>query len=325
MEILFFAIEISLSMYNIFSLHFQVIFFTAVNFLPLGLMAALFRISLVTMAAIASRIIEKERFTIFRAAAVVLGITGILLMTQPKFIFDGKEKVTNTSINNQTVIVTNVTNFNTANISNGTTPKESDKDDSNSLLPSANLPSDVRLYIGIALTIFAAFLGILQGVCMKRRRLVDYCVWKISFWIGVMGLVWTTCLSFALENTVFIVSAYDLGLVACYAVMASAHSFTFLFSLKKTSYLIVAIIMVTQIVFNLLAQYTFLKHVFPGKHNAIEIVGGVLVMLAAALPTSSEIINTNNDLCCSQKGKNHFLKESDREKSKDAQELKEML
>ena len=136
------------------------IFFTAVNFLPLGLMAALFRISLVTMAAIASRIIEKERFTIFRAAAVVLGITGILLMTQPKFIFGGKEKVTNTGVKNQTVIVTNVTNFNIADISNDTTPKESDEDDSNSLLPSANLPSDVRLYIGIALTIFAAFLGI---------------------------------------------------------------------------------------------------------------------------------------------------------------------
>ena len=150
-------------------------------------------------------------------------------------------------------------------------------------------------------------------------------MWKISFWIGVMGLVWTTCLSFALENTVFIVSSYDLGLVACYAIMASAHSFTFLFALKKTSYLIVAIIMVTQIVFNLLAQYTFLKHVFPGKHNAIEIVGGILVMLAAALPTISEIVNTNPNFCCSQKGKNHFLKESDREKSKDAQELKQML
>ena len=219
------------------------------------------------------------------------------------------------------MIVTNVTNFNFAD----TTPKDSDEDDSNSLLPSANLSSNVRLYIGIALTIFAAFLGILQGVCMKRRRLVDYCVWKISFWIGVMGLVWTTCLSFALENTVFIVSSYDLGLVACYAIMASAHSFTFLFALKKTSYLIVAIIMVTQIVFNLLAQYTFLKHVFPGKHNAIEIVGGVLVMLAAALPTISEIVNTNPNFCCSQKGKNHFLKESDREKSKDARELKQML
>ena len=100
-------------------------------------MAALFRICLVTMAAIASRIIEKERFTIFLAAVVVLGIIGIILMTQPKFIFGGKEKLTNTSINNQTVIVTNVTNFNTANISNDTTPKESDKDDSNSLLPSA--------------------------------------------------------------------------------------------------------------------------------------------------------------------------------------------
>ena len=188
-----------------------------------------------------------------------------------------------------------------------------------------NLPSDVRLYIGIALTIFAAFLGILQGVCMKRRRLVDYCVWKISFWIGVMGLVWTACLSFALENTVFIVSAYDLGLVACYAIMVRPIRLRSLFALKKTSYLIVAIIMVTQIVFNLLAQYTFLKHVFPGKHNAIEIVGGVLVMLAAALPTISEILNTNPDFCCSQKGKNHFLEESDREKSKDAQELKEML
>ena len=293
-------------------------------------MAALFRISLVTMAAIASRIIEKERFTIFRAAAVMLGITGIILMTQPEFIFGEKGERTLPETDNQTVIFTNVTSITSINllpISNDTSSKSIETaktDSSNSLLPSSNLPSNVRLYIGIALTAFAAFLGVLQGVCMKRRRLVDYCVWKISFWIGVMGLVWTTCLSFALENTVFIITVKDLSLVACYAVMASAHSFTFLFALKKTSYLIVAIIMVTQIVFNLLAQYTFLKHVFPGKHNAVEIIGGILVMFAAALPTISEIMNTNPK-CCSRKRQKQDSNRNHKDMIKDAEEMKEML
>ena len=48
-------------------------------------------------------------------------------------------------------------------------------------------------------------------------------------------------------------------------------------------------------------------------------------MFAAALPTISEIVKANLDFCCSQKGKKYILQESEIEKSKDAQELKEML
>ena len=50
-------------------------------------MAAVFRISLVTMAVFASRIIERESLSIIRIVAIVLGIFGIILMWQPTFIF----------------------------------------------------------------------------------------------------------------------------------------------------------------------------------------------------------------------------------------------
>ncbi len=70
-------------------------------------MAAIFRISVIAMASVASRLIEKERFTIFRFIAVILGIIGILLMTQPEFIFGAKQpdKMNGTDSINSTGLV----------------------------------------------------------------------------------------------------------------------------------------------------------------------------------------------------------------------------
>ena len=69
------------------------------NSLPLGLMAAVFRISLVTMAVFASRIIEKESLGIIRIVAIFLGIFGIILMLQPAFIFGAHATDTDFEIN----------------------------------------------------------------------------------------------------------------------------------------------------------------------------------------------------------------------------------
>ncbi len=359
------------------------------NFLPLGLMAAVFRISLVTMAAVASRLIEKERLTVFRLLAVTLGIVGIVLMTQPEFIF-GKSRgsdakgVNNTQIEVAMVLnttgalqnnthSTSVGNYSVARVGSSVTdgegelataPMEATSRDhqtsentlsrvttpsnghkatdqgilnttpapegysirnnasggsaenpdtrsrSKSLISTDNLSERQKLSIGLALTVLAAFLGIMQGICMKRRVLTDYCVWRISFWVAVSGLAWTLVLSFSLEDVVFITESRDLLFVACYAVLATAHSLTFLYALKRASYLIVAVIMVTQIVFNLIAQYTVLRGIFPGKHNAVEIVGAVLVAIAALLPTVTEGLR-RRPTAASRRNKDYTLSSQD--------------
>lgn len=71
------------------------------------------------------------------------------------------------------------------------------------------------------------------------------------------------------------------------------NQFTLLYALNKASYLIVAIILVTQIAFNLLAQYTVLSSIFPGKHNIMEIFGGIIAMIAAALPSVKEALTAH--------------------------------
>ncbi len=272
----------------------QVIFFIAVNFLALGFMAALFRLSLVTMAAIASRIIEKEPFTKERAIAITLGMIGIVLMAQPDFIFahisktngaddlrnaTGKEFLNKSEPEQLYVIKNEDIKKNASEVSTST---------SKSLFPTENLSDEAKTYIGVCLTVFGAFLGVLQGICIKRKSLKDYCVWKLLFYIGVVAVVWTTSFSFSFEKVVFIPSIVDLSLVFAYAILASSHSFTFILALKRTSYLIVAIIMVTQIVFNLIAQYTVLHSLFPGKHKVFEVIGALFVMVAAALPPTAE-------------------------------------
>ena len=307
-------------------------------------MAAVFRTSLVTMAAFASRIIEKENLNIIRIAAIILGIFGIILMWQPEFIFGENDTgsdvemihmqtssnvtqmesmnitpslddTTDTDVETVTISTSsNITNIPALQIKvlrrdekNVTTDSMNaassnqmtsstlvpSLNDRKSLVPTENLSDNVKLYIGLAITISAAFLVVMQGVCMKRRQFMDYSVWKLMFWVGVTGIVWTSALSFALEDTVFIMDAEDLSLVASYAILASLHMYTFLYALNITSYFIVAIIMVSQIVFNLIAQYTVMAHIFPGQHNIIEIIGAMAVMMAAILPTAWEMFVAN--------------------------------
>ena len=50
-----------------------------------------------------------------------------------------------------------------------------------SLIPTENLSDDVKLFIGLAITVSAASLGVMQGICLKRRQFVDYCIWKTTF------------------------------------------------------------------------------------------------------------------------------------------------
>ena len=328
---------------KIFYFLLQVLFFTGVNFLPLGLMAAVFRISLVTMAVFASRIIEKESLSIIRIVVIFLGIFGIILMWQPAFIFGAHvtdtdfemnvmpisanitqtESMSNrpttdntTDADVETIALTtyvnvtmipllptedsfhhegnvNLDNMNTTSSIQIRSSALVPSNDRKSLIPTENLSDDVKLYIGLAITISAAFLVVLQGVCMKRRQFQDYSVWKLMFWVGVTGIVWTSALSFTLEDTVFIIEVEDLSLVASYAILASLHMYTFLYALNITSYFIVAIIMVSQIVFNLIAQYTVMAHIFPGQHNIIEIIGAIAVMMAAILPTAWEMLQAN--------------------------------
>ncbi len=320
-------------------------------------MAAVFRISIITMAAIASRLIEKEKLTIFRIIAVVLGVIGIVLMTQPEFIFGEKHSdlvngIQTTSIagwgisnttslgmhleysstassvengissadfdnlpnNTQNMIevstampadlatskmtapspvtmdpTTNCSTKSTSHISFSSTLRSTDTK-SKSIFPTEGLSENTLLIIGICLSVAAGFIVVVEGICMKRQAMADYNIWKTSFWVGTVGLLCSVIISLSLEDMVFIATVKDLSLVATYGISASLHLFTFLYAINKASYLIVAVIMVTQIAFNLLAQYTVLSSIFPGKHNLLEILGGVMVLVAAALPSVKEAL-----------------------------------
>ena len=269
-------------------------------------MAALFRMSFVVIATVASRLIEKEPITVFRAVAVTLGIMGIFLMSDPFDIFGGNKSSSSQDVdqnvtlqftnNSDSIDITSSCDFYVTmatiygyvsqDTTNGTGQQTmNSRQDAISL---RNLPNAFRTLIGVTLTVVAAVFGVLQGIVVKRKGLKDFCVWRLSFWSGVVGTVWTLSMCLILEKPVFFYSTYDLFLIGCHATLAAAHILTFIIAIKRTSYLIVAIVMATHILFNLLIQNTFMKDVFPGKQNAAEVIGGILVTLAATLPALSE-------------------------------------
>ncbi len=156
------------------------------------------------------------------------------------------------------------------------------------------ISGQTELVTGICLTIFAAFLGTLMAVFMKRKTLAEFCLWNLTFWVGVVGMVWPGIVSLITDSFTWIPDAKIIALLLTDSVMVTAGTVFYFIALRKISYLIVSIIMSISIAFNLVPQYFIIKGQFAEKLVHLEIVGAVLTIIAASLPTFAEIVKSKS-------------------------------
>ncbi len=254
------------------------------NYLPLGLQAAIWRISLVSFTAIAASLIEKEKFTIIKALSICLGFIGIILMVQPDFMLealglspDDDRSNSSMAVNEQNV--TQRTSLNT-------------EDNKKTFLLLGEISGRMELVTGICLDILATFLATLMAVFMKRKTLSEFCLWNLTFWVGVVGMVWPCILSLVTNSLTWIPDPKIIALLLTDSVMVTVGIVFYLIAIRKISYLIVSIIMSISIAFNLVPQYFIIKGQFVEKLFGFEIVGAILTIIAASLPTVAEIVKS---------------------------------
>ncbi len=198
-------------------------------------------------------------------------------MVQPDFIFRHvlpKDDPPNSSL---AINMTNITS--------------SENDDMKKpFLLFGEISGQTELITGIGLVILAAFCATLVAVSTKRKTIAEFCLWKIMFWVGVVGMAWPSIVSLITKSFTWIPDLKIIGLLLTDSIMVMAGIVTYILALRKISYLIVSIIMSITIAFNLVPQYLIIKGQFVERLVELEIVGAVLTIIAASLPTLAEII-----------------------------------
>ncbi len=162
--------------------------YLSVNYLPLTLQASLARISTVLFTAITASLIEGERFTCTRAVSICFGFTGLILMIQPEFIFGD-----NIQQNETMSDATNKLNKSLQNARNGTNKQHE-------VLLFGTVSAESELIIGICL----AIMGGLFTTCMERKVLADFCLWTITFWAGIIGIIFSGIVTMVASDIVWI-------------------------------------------------------------------------------------------------------------------------
>ncbi len=103
--------------------------------------------------------------------------------------------------------------------------------------------------------------------------------WVQSLWMGTMCTMFSVIPMLIFENVTMPETATCGLLLAGHALRAGGGAVLIVTSASFISPVVLSLVMTLQVVVMFLCQYTLMKSVAPGKHNAVEIVGAVVVLL----------------------------------------------
>ena len=259
-------------LYNLFN----IFYYTAAIHLPLGTMGGISRTFRLIAVSVITLIISNE-FTFILGFSVVMCTTGSVLIAQPEFMFHGMN--TNTSIQNRhhplcqntpdyhkdTLLYNiSITTINTTDVT---------QNKSNSLVFNEPLG-----YVLLLLSAGAAA----PMYFIANKQLVDSSAMVVSFWVAVAGAVPSAVLMLFFEEFTFPRTTTCLLLLVGHAFGTGSGTPGNQMALRYITPVILSLIFCLQVVFLCVAQYTFMSKINPGKGNAAEAAGVVVVFIGSA-------------------------------------------
>ncbi len=121
--------------------------------------------------------------------------------------------------------------------------------------------------------------------CLSKQRFPSL------FWAYSIVLVFSTVLTFSIEEPVWIDNLYDVIAVSVHCCTSVAFWVLYIVTLQYTSGTVLIIILSTCSVWFLIPQYTFLASILPGHRNWIEVVGVFMVLFGSLLSSLYEMFN----------------------------------
>ena len=243
-------------MYNTYS----AIYYTATTYLPLGTVSGINNAFILIIVATVTVILSKE-WTFYTACSVVLCITGMILISQPGFLF-------NDIFNGGNISHYHPLCYNSMNQTVHNT-----------------VPNEGLGYAMLAITACTA--GIIFFRTRKIKEEVDAFV--ICFWVGISGTVVSPLLMFVFEDSVFPTSPVCQLLLLGHVLTTVSSTIGFLNALHLINPLLFTLLRSSQIILLWISQYTFMKDINPGKHNSIEITGVTTVFVGIIITPTYEL------------------------------------
>ena len=243
---------------------FNVVYFTAAIYLAIGTVFGITNCTTIASNAILSVCIKQDR-KMFLYLGAILAIIGILMMTQPPFMFPGN-----------LLPPSPVTNFSSPCVDivkEGTTVRDME-------------------YMGY---IFAVLSGLaLCAIFHGMSKLVtEVNTFTFAFWNGLVGTAVSLIFMGILETPVMPASPICILLLLGHALGSSQISVILPWCLQYLSPTVCALVNSLQMVVLLTLQYTALKDIQPGHGNWVEILGAVACFIGIVVGPTWHMIKGN--------------------------------
>ena len=229
--------------------------YIAVTSIPLVTSQALIDSTLLIVGFFAFLVILNEKPTKIKTVSVLLALVGILLVLQPEFLFHGEES---------------------EDFPTSTSSAKSDK------RRNASLNTAICYLLAIVTGLF----GVAKMLVVKKYSEFFQSqsnMWRAVFWSSLSGTLWSLPIMGITENPVLPNSITDALLMTGHVTMYFFMAVTFFFSCAVVEGNVVIVVFSTISVYMAIAQYTFLKNIFPGHRNWIEVFGVTLVLITSVL------------------------------------------
>ena len=246
-------------MYNIYN----GCFYTATTYLPLGTIAGTNNAFILIIVAVVTVLLYKE-CTFYTAWSVVICVTGMILITQPGFMFNGIYSDRNISHFYHPVCHDSM---------NQTVPRRS------------TVPNEGMGYVLLAVSASSASIMYFKTNKIKA----DVGAFVICFWVGISGTVVSPLLMFIFEDFVFPTATVCQLLLLAHALFTVLASVGYINALHFISPLLFSLLRSFQITLLCVSQYTFMNNINSGKQNAAEITGVLTVFVGIVITPTYEL------------------------------------
>ncbi len=247
---------------------------------------------------VGSRVVLKEPLTIVKVGSALTAITATFLVIQPEFLFGsdgaseaaempsiqqifslnhflGKRTFSAISPEHNTVLLNQTIGSNVTTTEN---PEVSGSD-----------PTDE--IFGILITVLCG-LSAGSNMVLQKKKFKHVSVFLLCFWSAVSGAATSFICTAIFDSFTFPTISTDIILFISQALSGSVATLFILCSVANTSPVLCSLALTLQLFFLLILQYTALQDIMPGNQNWIEVLGVILVILAAIAPPIWNVVTT---------------------------------
>ena len=274
-------------------------------YLPLGVASGMTRsLSLIMNYTISCIINKSVRW--YELSAAVICLTGVVMVTQPPLLFHGSNSLIISNMNGTYYSPCRMTaeSLQSEHTSSNkslhfvyTSKISPSKINVNNIIKSTFRDDSYEEHIGYIMCIIDACLCTTY-IQLVSRKLANLNIFVYNFWISLFGAGVSFSIMCVSEIPVFPTVRVCILFLAVHMVSAGTHNILLYRAYQLIDPLVAALILTLQIASTFILQYTVLSDIHPGRANAFEISGAVIIFLGNALVPTYHVILA---ICLKQK------------------------